>query len=224
MGKKQKKRSPQMQGRSKRLATRPSPRGKRATTTTLTPTGSTSSETASKSAGDGVLVGAGKGGNVPPVAYRWKPGQSGNPGGRPKNSEKLSVILERLLLEPDQHYPQMSKGEALMRSAIANGHVDAAFLRTVLERSEGKLGNKPKTKKVYIVMHPRPPEVQRDVKTVTSQVVDPGRALQDGAAPAVDEGPAEIEQRLERIAEAASYETQSGSASSSDEDGEAPTG
>jgi hypothetical protein len=30
--------------------------------------------------------GAGNGGVVPPVDRRWKPGQSGNPAGRPKNA------------------------------------------------------------------------------------------------------------------------------------------
>jgi hypothetical protein len=33
----------------------------------------------------------------PPVATRWKPGQSGNPKGRPKGSENTSTLFGRLL-------------------------------------------------------------------------------------------------------------------------------
>ena len=35
-------------------------------------------------------VGRGK----PPVHTRWKPGQSGNPGGRPKHSRNFGTIVE----------------------------------------------------------------------------------------------------------------------------------
>lgn len=37
---------------------------------------------------------AGHGGNVPPVDTRWKPGESGNPNGRPKGS---ATSFERVL-------------------------------------------------------------------------------------------------------------------------------
>ncbi len=41
-----------------------------------------------------VVEGKGKGGFTPPVEKRWKPGQSGNPSGRPKLPEALRKIPE----------------------------------------------------------------------------------------------------------------------------------
>ncbi len=40
----------------------------------------------------------GKNGNIPPVEYRWKAGQSGNPGGRPKilREESASFLAEKV--------------------------------------------------------------------------------------------------------------------------------
>ena len=36
----------------------------------------------------------------PPEHTRFKKGQSGNPGGRPKGSQNLATVLERILREP----------------------------------------------------------------------------------------------------------------------------
>ena len=47
--------------------------------------------------------GAGKGGIVPPIETRWKPGQSGNPNGRPKGA---ATSFERVLeQELERHVP-----------------------------------------------------------------------------------------------------------------------
>jgi len=43
------------------------------------------------------VPGAGNGGTIPPPEHRWKPGQSGNPGGRAKNdvfSEISKAVFE----------------------------------------------------------------------------------------------------------------------------------
>jgi hypothetical protein len=36
----------------------------------------------------------GHGGRVPPIGKRWKPGQSGNPKGRPKKEDSLTSLLK----------------------------------------------------------------------------------------------------------------------------------
>jgi len=43
-------------------------------------------------------TGRGRGGSIPPIEYRWKPGQSGNPGGRPKRdmpAEIAQAVFEK---------------------------------------------------------------------------------------------------------------------------------
>ena len=37
---------------------------------------------------------------LPPEEHRWKPGQSGNPAGKPKGSRHLSTIVQNLLDDP----------------------------------------------------------------------------------------------------------------------------
>jgi hypothetical protein len=70
----------------------------------------------------------------------WKPGQSGNPGGRPKRQPLTEAFLELM----DQPYPQDRNGrtyaEAIVRTLAtkaARGDVRAAQL--VMERIEGRV-------------------------------------------------------------------------------------
>jgi hypothetical protein len=66
------------------------------------------------------------------AAYKWKPGQSGNPSGRRKGSVSLAAALQKLLLkEPDK---LESIARTLVDSAIA-GDVSAA--RLLFERLDG---------------------------------------------------------------------------------------
>ena len=75
---------------------------------------------------------AGRNGNVPPVAGRFKPGQSGNPSGRPSLS--LTKMLRDLLEENDGRY-----AKALVRSWLhaACYSTNVHALREVLSRIEG---------------------------------------------------------------------------------------
>jgi len=70
----------------------------------------------------------------------WKPGQSGNPKGRPPNMVCWSAILTQLLQEVPEGERE-TEAVKLMRALIKAGHkgkVDA--IDTVMERTEGKVG------------------------------------------------------------------------------------
>jgi len=65
-------------------------------------------------------------------AGKWQPGQSGNPGGRPKKRPVTSA-LERLLDD--------SKAEGIARAliALASGKHAVAAAREIMDRLEGKV-------------------------------------------------------------------------------------
>jgi hypothetical protein len=72
-------------------------------------------------------------------AYRWKKGQSGNPGGRPK-SKTLSDAYRNKLEEPVPNDPEKRTwaeliAEAQVRDAV-RGNVQAA--REIADRTEGR--------------------------------------------------------------------------------------
>jgi hypothetical protein len=75
--------------------------------------------------------GVGRNGNVPPEAHRFKPGQSGNPGGRPKNL--LTPLLHELLSENDQKYARVVVRAWVQLACRGN----QAALRTLVERMDG---------------------------------------------------------------------------------------
>ena len=59
----------------------------------------------------------------PPVHSRFKPGQSGNPGGRPKGSQNFKTLLDRILkeevsLQDGSQSRKITKAEAIMRRLI----------------------------------------------------------------------------------------------------------
>src|SRR4051794_25670331 len=93
--------------------------------------------------------------NRHPVS-RFKPGQSGNPGGRPKGTSLTARLRFRLAqVEPGsgQSYADLLV-EALVGEAL-KGDVQAA--RTILERVDGKLPDKVKvqeTRKAYVTVGP----------------------------------------------------------------------
>lgn len=77
---------------------------------------------------------------MPPEEYRFKPGQSGNPGGRPKE-KPVTDELRRLM---DREVPNDREGrtyaevlaQAILHAAL-KGKVDAA--RELLDRIEGRV-------------------------------------------------------------------------------------
>lgn len=72
--------------------------------------------------------GAGNGGIVPPPEYRWRPGQTGNPGGRPKK-RVTEAYLEELTETQLRAW-----AKSIVGKAIAG---DVAAAREVTDRVEG---------------------------------------------------------------------------------------
>jgi len=71
----------------------------------------------------------------PPKEFQWKPGQSGNPKGRPKFS--LVSILKELLQEVPEGKKEM-KAKVLMREAIEKAMKgDTFMLRDIINRIDG---------------------------------------------------------------------------------------
>ncbi len=68
-------------------------------------------------------------------AYRWKPGQSGNPAGKPKGTVSLAYALQRLLKKEPEKLEAVAR--TLVDAAIAG---DVAAARLLFERLDG---NKP---------------------------------------------------------------------------------
>jgi hypothetical protein len=102
----------------------------------------------------------------PPLHTRWKPGQSGNPGGRPKG-ESLVAMIRRRLAE-DHHGKTLGEivVEALIKGAIQG---KPQHLKELLDRVEGKVtekldlsGSDPLTVRVVYDDEPKPPEPKHE--------------------------------------------------------------
>ena len=70
------------------------------------------------------------------AAFRWKPGQSGNPSGRP-GFKPVMDIVKRVLAEPSDHDANMSKAEELVRNLIDRAIAgDPTSIKELLSRWE----------------------------------------------------------------------------------------
>jgi predicted transcriptional regulator len=76
---------------------------------------------------------------LPPVETRWKPGQSGNPKGRPK-SITLSEAYRKMLSQVDETDPERrTRAEVLAEQMyIKASSGDVSALREIADRVEGK--------------------------------------------------------------------------------------
>jgi hypothetical protein len=76
----------------------------------------------------------------PPVEYRFKPGQSGNPGGRPKGTS-ISAIMSELRDEVDPK-EKKNRAEILARAFFKMAEKNPSFANIVLDRTEGTVVQK----------------------------------------------------------------------------------
>jgi hypothetical protein len=76
----------------------------------------------------------------PPKATRFKQGQSGNPGGLPKGTPKVSVALMRLLSgNPAEEFKPSTRAEQIAYSLYQRASTgDVAAIREISDRTEGK--------------------------------------------------------------------------------------
>lgn len=68
-------------------------------------------------------------------AVKWKPGQSGNPSGRPKK-KPITEIFERIMNDPEL----VAKfEESISRSIMKGGMAGVMYVREAADRLEGKV-------------------------------------------------------------------------------------
>jgi len=77
---------------------------------------------------------------LPPVETRFKPGQSGNPGGRPRGASVLAPLLRKLAANPNEH-GEGAEANAAAETILAllrqgNGKELTGLLK-ILDRTDG---------------------------------------------------------------------------------------
>jgi Family of unknown function (DUF5681) len=87
----------------------------------------------------------------PPVHTRFKAGQSGNPSGRPKGSQNLQTLFQKILneripLREGARVRKVSKAEAVMRGLVIGamkGEPRSVMTLFRLAEQTGQLGGRP---------------------------------------------------------------------------------
>ena len=82
-------------------------------------------------------TGAGCGGIIPPAKHRFKPGQSGNPGGRPKSklvTQAYQELLEKVDSESGKTVAQIIAEKVVIEAQDNN----LAAVKEITDRTEGK--------------------------------------------------------------------------------------
>jgi len=82
-------------------------------------------------------AGAGRGGTIPPPEFRFKPGQSGNPGGRAK-TKLISQAYQEFLGEVDTKKRRTIAQEMAKQNIQKGLKGDLAAIREITDRTEGK--------------------------------------------------------------------------------------
>ncbi|MFP3897914.1 MAG: DUF5681 domain-containing protein [Dehalococcoidia bacterium] len=122
---------------------------------------------------------------------KFKPGQSGNPRGRPRKELCITSILQKKLGQTCDKDPTRTWAEWLALRALELAGENPAYYRELLERTEGKAGPRPpedsrrnvniyvideETKELMARVGDRtrhlPPPSQPEVITVSGEVVD----------------------------------------------------
>ncbi len=109
---------------------------------------------------------------APPVHTRWKPGQSGNPKGRPK-CLTLSEAYRRELAKIDKTDPQgRTFAEVLAEQMIVKAKTgDVAALKEVADRVEGK------AKQTITLSTDRREQVERAIDRMIERAASDGHIL-----------------------------------------------
>ena len=100
----------------------------------------------------------------PPAHTRFKPGQSGNPTGRPKGSENLKTLFERVLkeqisLQDGNVTKKITKAEAVIRRVVIDALKGDSRSQQTLFRLAEQIGQ----------FEP----AQQDLPTIAMVIVDP---------------------------------------------------
>lgn len=65
----------------------------------------------------------------PPTIGQWKPGESGNPAGRPKGSKNLSQHIENMLNDPD--FELKLRDGSMIKGAPIGAIIKAAIVKAI---------------------------------------------------------------------------------------------
>jgi hypothetical protein len=111
----------------------------------------------------------------PPVHTRFKPGQSGNPSGRPKGSQNLKTMFEQILketisLRDGNVTKKITKAEAILRSVVIGAMKGDARSQMTLFRLAEQVGQ---FEQIY----------EEEPRTVTMFIVDPAPPERNGRYP-----------------------------------------
>lgn len=76
----------------------------------------------------------------PPKEMQFKPGQSGNPGGLPKGTSKVSIALMKLLkTESGEEFKPKTRAEAVALALLTKALTgDVQAIKEISDRTEGK--------------------------------------------------------------------------------------
>lgn len=120
----------------------------------------------------------------PPEEHRWKPGQSGNPKGRPKGRSITAVLRD--MLDDDAVDTQGKKQKvkravagALLRRALGG---DVKAIREVLDRTEGRV------KEQHEVSGPGGRPVQLSTTDLINMANNGGFQVEEGDSDEASEG------------------------------------
>ena len=80
----------------------------------------------------------------PPEKYRFTPGQSGNPGGRPKGTVNLTARIRKVLEREQKDGRKIADvlADVLVKETLKNPAKMGAFLRDFIDRDEGKVSDR----------------------------------------------------------------------------------